>query len=323
MQLQQFSDRLTRWSKRLNDPGYIRKRSLETYRTLTSPLRLLPSFLIIGVQKGGTTSLYRYLEQHPSIASAYAKEVHFFDNHTQAYNYGKGLAWYRSNFVYQWQADITGEGTPDYIFDPNAPHRIAKALPEVKLIVLLRNPVDRAYSHYLHTVRAFWDADREPLSFEAAITEEANRINGEVERLRHEPSYFSYNYMHYSYLARGIYADQLKTWFQLYPKQQILILKSEDFFADPNPCFRKVLEFLNLSLFELPEYKSFNARYKNTEEMQPDTRQFLQDYFNPHNQRLQELLDQERFHLQQKSLGMGMVIRVMVVLTGLTLHGHN
>lgn len=86
--------------KRLKEPTYLLKRSLEIYRMVTSPLRLLPEFLIIGVQKGGTTSLYRYLEEHPCVASAFAREVHFFDNHTRDYKYGKGMSWYRSHFVY-------------------------------------------------------------------------------------------------------------------------------------------------------------------------------------------------------------------------------
>jgi hypothetical protein len=286
--------------KRLQKPDYLRKRGLETYRVMSSALRMLPEFLIIGVQKGGTTSLYRYLEQHPCVAPAFAKEVHFFDNHTRDYKYGKGLSWYRSHFVYSTskiyhqtvhrQNLITGEGSPDYIFDPNAPQRIAAALPHVKLIVILRNPVDRAYSHYMHNARAAWDVKREPLSFEEAIAAEPTRLQGEKAKLLQDDSYFSYNYMHYSYLQRGMYADQLQTWFSLYPKEQMLILGSENFFADPQAHFKQVLEFLGLPDWDLPEYKSFNTRSQGAIAMADQTRSQLLEYFKPHNQRLYQIL---------------------------------
>jgi hypothetical protein len=300
MPLKSFSSRSSYLVKKLKTPGYVQQRSVEAYRTITSPLRLLPSFIIIGVQKGGTTSLYRYLEQHPCVAPAFAKEVHFFDNHNRAYNFGKGMAWYRSHFVYHTQQLykqlvykqplITGEASPDYIFDLHAPERIASALPNVKLIVLLRNPVDRAYSHYLHNVRATWDKDREPLSFEDAIKAEPERLVGEREKRLDDSSYFSYNYMHYTYLARGLYADQLNQWFQLFSQEQFLILKSEDFFVNPKPMFEQVLNFLGLPSWSLSTYQSFNSREQNSITLKTDTREQLIEYFKPHNQRLYALL---------------------------------
>jgi Sulfotransferase domain len=293
-------DKISYLLKRLQNPEYLLRRSLEAYRVMTSPLRLLPEFLVIGVQKGGTTSLYKYLEQHPCVASAFAKEVHFFDNHTRDYRYGKGIAWYRSHFVYSvfklynalihQQTLITGEGSPDYIFDLHAPKRIAATLPHIKLIILLRNPVDRAYSHYLHNVRAAWDPGREPLSFEEAIAAEAGRLQGEREKLLQDETYFSYSYMHYSYLHRGLYADQLETWFNLYSKEQLLILQSESFFADPKNIFNQVLDFLELPHLELAEYKPYNARTEQADAIAPDTRAKLIKYFKPHNQRLYQLL---------------------------------
>jgi hypothetical protein len=270
---------------------------------VTSPFRLLPDFIIIGVQKGGTTSLYNYLIQHPCVASAFAKEVHFFDNHTPAHNYGKGMAWYRSHFEYggyklykklvYGQNLITGEGSPDYIFDTHAPQRIAARMPPVKLIALLRNPIDRAYSHYLHNVKASnsYDVGREDLSFEEAIDREEDRLHGEKEKLLQDESYFSYNYMHYSYLSRGMYADQLKTWFDLFPKEQILVVSSEDFFANPSHIFQQVLDFLKLPAWHLTQYSSYNSRNKDTVGINPATREHLVDYFKPHNQRLYQLLD--------------------------------
>ncbi len=119
----------------------------KAFRASTHSLRLMPDFIIIGAMRGGTTSLYSYLTEHPSIGSAYMKEIHFFDVF-----FNKGLYWYRSQFpssVQKYYAEhvqkrsfITGEASPYYLFHPHAPKRIAKTLPQVKLIVLLRNPVN-------------------------------------------------------------------------------------------------------------------------------------------------------------------------------------
>ena len=293
--------KLKSFSRKLKNPNYLLNKSSEVYREITSPLRLMPTFLIIGTQKGGTSSLYKYLVQHPQIAPALVKEIHFFDNHTRAYNFGKGMVWYRSHFLYGFQNIltslifkqniVTGEATPDYIFDPNAPRRVAEHLPKSKLIVLLRNPIDRAYSHYLHNVRASksYDPGRETLSFEDAIAKEEERLKGEKEKLLQDPSYFSYNYLHYSYLSKGVYVDQLKNWFELFPKENFLILKSEDFFANPPEIFNQVLEFLNLQKWELLEYKAYNTRKKDEVGLNPSTRAFLKDYFQPYNQSLCQL----------------------------------
>jgi hypothetical protein len=289
--------------KRFKDINFLKRRSLEAYRVWTSPFRLQPNFLIVGVQKGGTTSLYRYLEEHPSVAGAFAKEVHFFDNHTRDYKYGKGMSWYRSHFVYDayrhynrliHQQDlITGEGSPDYLFDVHAPQRIATHLPNAKIIILLRDPVDRAYSHYLHNARASWDPNRENLSFEDAIAAEPERLEGEYEKLLRDESYFSYNYMHYSYLKRGFYADQLKVWFKLFPQKQMLILKSEDFFSQSSMTFQKVLNFLQLSHWEPEKFQLFNTRNKTSTGLNVSTKEKLKEYFYDQNIALNELLKQD------------------------------
>src|SRR5579863_9235330 len=139
----------------------------KVFRASTSPLRMAPDFMIIGALRGGTTSLYSYMTAHPGIGPAYMKEVHFFDVH-----YKKGFPWYQAQFPslpqkyyrerVQKQRFITGEASPYYLFHPHAPKRIAKILPQVKLVVLLRNPVTRAYSHYSHEVAG----GHESLSFE-------------------------------------------------------------------------------------------------------------------------------------------------------------
>jgi hypothetical protein len=257
--------------------------SFEPYRLMTSSLRLMPNFIIIGSQKGGTTSLYRYLTQHPHVKSAVTKELHFFD-----VNFDKGSDWYRSRFPLCTQEFLTGEASPSYIFHPHAPKRIAELTPSVKLIALLRNPVDRAYSHYKDNLRK----KKENISFEAAIEKELESLSGGLERMLKNEEYANNgSYLRYSYLGRGIYVDQLTKWFKLFSKEQFLILKSEDFYTNPVTCFDRVLEFLKLPEWQLEEYKQFNSNSElKNQAMKAHTRKQLIDYYKPHNQRLSELL---------------------------------
>src|SRR5581483_7937596 len=221
--------------------------SVSFYRTITSSIRLLPDFIIIGAQRGGTTSLYAYLSQHPQIAPAVTKEVHFFDN-----NFEKGIGWYRTQFPFLIEKSIaknigkqnfiTGEASPYYLFHPHVPERVAKVVPGAKLIVLLRNPVDRAYSHYYHEV----ELGHEKLSFEEALAQEEARTHEECARIVADQHYRSYNHQHYTYLSRGIYANQVQRWLNLFPREQLLVIKSEDFYADPDGIFQQTLAFLDV-----------------------------------------------------------------------------
>ena len=263
------------------------------YRGVTSSIRLLPDFLIIGTQRGGTTSLYHYLEAHPCIEPATTKEIHFFDRRVN-----KGLAWYRGHFPtsiekyyverLRGRAFVTGEASPSYLFHPHAPKRIAKALPHTKLIVLLRNPIDRAYSQYYHSLELGYES----LPFEEAIEGEEERTAREREKILKDESYESYAYKHLSYLTRGIYVDQLRVWMDLFPREQFLILKSEDFYADPGATLKRVLDFLNLPEMETQVRAKEYKQYNNTtySKMDPALRKRLVEYFEPHNARLYEFL---------------------------------
>lgn len=269
-------------------PSSVRYQLKDRSRMLTSWMRIMPDFVIIGAQKCGTSSLYRYLAVHPYVRPAFKKEVHFFD-----YNYEKGISWYRANFPTAFSTAylqriakhnfITGEASPYYIFHPHSPKRVHEMLPNAKLILLLRNPVDRAYSHYHHEVRQGY----ETLSFEGAIRGEEARLYGELEKILEDENYYSINYRHYSYLARGVYIDQLKRWKKFFPDKQILILKSEDFFNNPPSVMSKVLEFLGLPDWHPNTYKKYNdgGNYGN---MDLAMREYLIDYFAPHNKRLYE-----------------------------------
>jgi hypothetical protein len=195
-----------------------------------------PDFIIIGAQKCGTTSLYHYLIQHSQIQSRKRKELHFFTSY-----YGNGLKWYQQFFRTK---KVCGESTPYYLFHPNVAERIALAYPTVKLIVLLREPVERAFSHYNHEVsRGF-----EPLSFETAIAIEETRLATGQQSA----------WQHYSYVARGKYAEQLGIYRQYFDYSQILLLKSEDFFAHPQATVDLVTEFLELKKQRIADLKPQN-----------------------------------------------------------------
>jgi hypothetical protein len=207
----------------------------------TSELRMEPDFLIVGGQRCGTTSLFRYLATHPAVVPPlFQKGIHFFDLH-----YGRGLRWYRGQFPVRSIADrrvapaapraATGEASPYYVFHPLAAERIARDLPAVKLIVLLRDPVERAFSaHKQESGRGF---ETEP--FERALDLEESRLEGEVERIHADPSYVSFSHQHHAYLARGRYAEQLERLFGLFGRERVLVLESADLSATPEPlCAR-------------------------------------------------------------------------------------
>ena len=269
----------------------------EVIRKITAPLRVLPDFLVIGVVKGGTTSLFSNLAAHPCFFGQSKKEIHFFN---KPENFCKGNLWYRSNFPTMFKKYhrqhvlkkifITGEATPVYLIHPLVPQRVSKVLPHVKLIVMLRNPIDRAFSHYHHEV----GNGREHLSFEEAIKDEERRLEMEIDMDRRfqDEDYDSYSRRPRPYLARGIYWKQLQNWFLFYPREQFLIIKSEDYFNDPATVFQEVNKFLGLPNYELAVFKNQNkGSYLSTKSEK--TRNYLADYYKPHNQKLYQLLNRD------------------------------
>ena len=264
-------------------------------RFLTAPVRVMPDFIIIGAQRAGTTSLFHYARQHPCIGRSFGKELHFFDNLDGSYH--KGIMWYRAHFpsyLHKYYARkvrgldmITGEASPYYLFHPLVARRISRVLPTVKLIAMLRNPVDRAYSHYHHNVKY----GLETLSFEAALDKEPERLDGELEKILHDGRYRGHNHQHYSYLARGVYVNQLKNWFSVFAREQMLIIKSEDFYADRLGVMRTFLEFIGAPAWEPTGYKQYNLG--GYSKLDPAMRARLVEYFRPHNQRLYEYLGRD------------------------------
>jgi hypothetical protein len=262
-------------------------------RLVTSRWRMLPDFVIIGGQRCGTTSLYRYLTEHPSCIHAFEKEVHYFDRH-----YGRDLCWYRANFPMRSYKSLverhagapalTGEATPNYMFHPIAPRRLAEHVPQARLIALLRNPVERACSHYHHEV---W-LGHETLDFEQALDAEEERLRGEQSRILEDPGYSGFNHAHFSYANRGIYVDQLLEWMRYFPRERLLVIKSEDMYEEPDRILQEVQRFLGLPVKRLAGYKTYNVGHYD-EGMEARLRKRLLDFFAPHNQRLYAYLDRD------------------------------
>lgn len=251
-------------------------------RQRTSGLRLLPSVLVLGAARAGSTSLYTYLLDHPRLAAPSHKEIHYFD-----LNFGRGLAWYQRHFPLRRSGRITGEASPYYVFHPHAPERVRRTVPNARLIVLVRNPIDRAYSQHQLACRR----GREQLAFEEAIDAEPLRVDPETERILADPTYRSLAHRHHSYLARGRYAEQLERWLSLFPREQLLVVRSEDLFADPAETMSNVHSFLGLRAHEKSRYEPYNQQPYT--DLAPATRRRLADYFAPHNRRLAELLGRD------------------------------
>lgn len=186
---------------------------------------MLPNFLVIGSQKAGTTSIYHVLKAHPQIFLPERKEINYFFHDGE---YAKGEEWYRSYFASMPETALAwGEATPGYIVHPEAPQRIHRLLPDVKLILTVRHPIDRAYSQY-------WDNRRslsEPLTFEEVV-ETALEETYHPDRL--------------GYFSRGTYIQYIRRYLELFPPENLLVLLFEDLRSDPQAFYRRIFSFLNV-----------------------------------------------------------------------------
>ena len=253
-------------------------RLLELQLRLRQP-RALPDAMIIGAMKCGTSSLHNYLAQHPGVIAPLRKEVHYFDLH-----YDEGELWYRANFARSGEPGLNLDSSPYYLAHPLAPQRAHALVPNARLIVLLRDPVRRAYSHYWHER----DKQRETLPFEEAIAAEPTRLGDDEQRLARGEIRHSRAHQHFGYLARGRYAEQLERWWQVYPREQTLVLRFEDLAREPMSVLGRTLDFLGLPRVERVRLEARNVR--KYPPMDPTTADRLRDYFAPHEARLQVLL---------------------------------
>jgi len=261
----------------------LAKFSHRTYCKITQDIHSEPNFIIIGVDKGGTSSLYDYLIQHPQIKPCVVKEPNYF-----AMYYDRGMSWYKSCFPTQFSKKnnfITGEASTQYYWYPHTAQRIKNSFPNIKLILLLRNPIDRAFSHYNMNVRGA----KEDLTFEDAIDEEHQRIDSEYKKILDDPYYFSPKYSLQAYISKSLYINILPNWLKHFKKSQFLIIKSEDFYADPDKIYNQTLSFLNLKPFHLEKYHI--VRQGKYDGLNPDTRKKLTEFFKPYNEKLYSYLD--------------------------------
>ncbi len=260
---------------------------------VTASTRARPDYLIIGTKRGGTTSLARWLVDHPHVSPLYParetrKGTYYFD-----VNYGRGEAWYRSHFPTRASLEVksrlvgrrmlVGEATPYYLAHPHAAVRARRYAPHAKIIVLLRDPVERAHSHWLERTRN----GVETLSFADAIAAEPARLDGEWERMVADPSYVSYEHQHFGYMAQSDYFSFAETWLDLWPEKQFLVLRSEDLYQRPAATYQQVLDYLHLDAI-LPSFRAYNRHDKA--EMDPEIRHELQVRMAPSIAKLEDLV---------------------------------
>jgi hypothetical protein len=246
-------------------------------RRASSPARPLPDFVILGAQRSGTTSLANWLWQHPLVRRPQLSEVHYFDLH-----YDRSLWWYRAQFPLWRPGGRTGETSPYMLYHPLAPKRAASDLPErTRFIVLLRDPVERAISHYWHCRRM----DIEPLSFADAIEAEPQRLASEAEAFERDGSGF--HHRHHSYVSKGEYAGQLRRWFDAVGRDRVLVLETEELFGGDGGG-PQVLEWLGLPprAEPLPAQNAAPRLESEDEEVILE----LRERFSPSNTDLEALL---------------------------------
>jgi hypothetical protein len=257
---------------------------------LTERWRTLPNLLVAGGQRCGTTSMYRALTQHPAVLKAVLhKGVHYFDT-----NYDKGMSWYRAHFPLEATVrrvagrtstiPVILESSPYYGFHPLAGERIAKDLPDVRLLVLLRDPVERAYSAHAHELARGYETE----PFERALELEQSRLAGEEERLIADPSYVSHCHQHNGYLTRGHYVELLQRLESCVGRDRIHVVDSHRFFESPHEVYDGVLEFLRLPRAGYPVFDQHNARPRSP--MSPALRERLDAHFLPWDEQLADWL---------------------------------
>lgn len=268
-------------------------------RRLVDRRRPLPELLVIGAQRAGTSSLYKWLEAHPSVVASLRKETEYLTA-----RWCRGEDWYRAHFPSRHRRQLeerlrhrpvlSFEASPNYLFHPKAPERAARLMPNARLVALLRDPVERAWSHWQHEVRA----GREELSFEDALDAEERRLAGEEERMVADPCYRSLPWERHSYVARGLYASQLERWIAHFGSDRLLVVHSAELYRDPPATYLRILEFAGLPSWLPPKFRnySYGGQPKPSDpvaRLSEPVRQRLAATFAPHNRRLYALVGRD------------------------------
>ncbi len=267
-----------------------------TYGVASAHWRPYPDFLIVGTKRGGTTSLWNYLLDHDQVlpmfpAPRLRKSSDYF-----FVNLHRSDRWYRSHFhtvpYRRRRADevgtvVTGEASPYYMYGPHIPAHIARIMPQVRLIVLLRDPVNRAYGHYQERVKE----GTEDLSFSAALEAEPQRLAVDEQRRQNDPTYYSRAHDLFSYRDRGIYLPQLQRLAEHFPADQLLVVRSEDLYTDPQTVYDDVARFLGIRPRPLRDARQHN--YIPRSPIDPEVAATLRAFYQPHNRRLFEYLGRD------------------------------
>jgi hypothetical protein len=262
------------------------------WREPTARWRRLPDLLVIGAQRGGTSSLYRYLGGHPHVVPSVRKETEYFSR-----RYANGEVWYRGHFPLR-RSGLTFEATPDYLFHPRAAERAEATVPDARIVVLLREPVERAISHWQHMTRLGF----ETLAFRDAIAAESERIDDDYADIRAGRSVDEGPALRFSYRARGCYDEQLEEWLAHYPRERVLVLRSEDLFAAPADSVAALERFAGLAPGRQVSFRNWSAPSSADRSTvatptvgaaDRDALDELRAFFAPHNARLAELLEVE------------------------------
>ncbi len=260
------------------------------FRRATSGIRALPAWVIIGAPRAGTSSLYEWLSSHPQVIPAFRKETHFLDD-----NHQRGPNYYRANFPLQSELsrDIdgsmtTGEATPNYLVHPLVPRRFAQLIPNAKVIVMLRDPVDRAHSAW--RLKRMWGGEEES-SFAKAIELEATRVQRDLDRLAAGEVFKPLALNRWGYKTKGLYAEQLERWFEFVPRENFLVIRSEDMYEHPGPTFTGVCEFIGIAPRDLSTYPVMNKATAGAIDV--ELRRELRTFFEEPNARLSDLLGRD------------------------------
>lgn len=248
-----------------------------------------PNFLIIGFAKSGTTSLHQYIEQHPQVLPVVKKEINFWIKQDldlwESYDFEKGIEWYSSQFPPIGEEDsfVTGEANPWIFLSSQAPKKILSSFPKVKILAALRNPVDRTISHYYHMVKH----GQEQRELEEVIDTEISLLEGITNFAQVDRNYWQNQRL---YLATSLYLYGLRKWFKLFDSDQLMILKSEDIYNQPEATMKQVFSFLGLPDHKLSEYRNFLPGSYTSPSSNSDVRRKLLDFFRPYNQELEDYL---------------------------------
>jgi sulfotransferase family protein len=256
---------------------HIPSRLMRLLGQAINPIKV--QFLVAGTQKGGTSALHVYMKKHPQICTAVLKEVHFFDNNWLfSWRISRQLLYryYHSFFNPKNHHRIVGECTPSYMYRKECPQRIREYNPQMKFILLLRNPIDRAFSHWnMHREQgtesaSFWDAiHRQQAHRQQALPNQAGTL---------------------SYLDRGFYTEQLTRLWRCFPQTNTLVLKSEHLRDNPNDVLDRIANFLELDPFPRVELITVHARHY-VSQMAARERDYLREIFENEIRGLEQMLN--------------------------------